>query len=62
MKKYLVQFKGYKRFQIDSQDQATAEKWAEVQLKVWKRDNKATVTPIIEEKKAEKKDGSAKTA
>ncbi len=50
MKKYLVAFKGYKKYQIESQDDATAAKWAELQLKVWKKDFKATVTQIVEEK------------
>jgi hypothetical protein len=52
MSKFLVAFKGYKKYQIEAPDAIRAEQWAELQLKVWKREYKASITPIIEEKPA----------
>jgi hypothetical protein len=48
--KFLVAFKGYKKYQIMAPDENRAKEWAERQLAFWKRDFKATVTPIVEEK------------
>lgn len=46
MEKFLVSFKGYKKYQIESQDMATAKMWAEKQLKLLKREFAVTVTPM----------------
>jgi hypothetical protein len=59
MQKFLVEFKGLKKqYQIDSQDEATAKKWADRQLEVWKRESKYSVTQIAA-KSPEKKGDSA---
>lgn len=59
MQKFLVAFKALKKqYQIDSQDEATAKKWADRQLEVWKKESKYSVTPIAV-KSPEKKEDSA---
>lgn len=46
MKKYLVAFKGYKKYQIEAPDEKRALEWAEIQLAYWKREHKFSVTLV----------------
>jgi hypothetical protein len=55
MNKFLVAFKGTRKFHIDAQDEETAKKWAEVQMAYWRRTLKFSVTQIIKAEKVEKK-------
>lgn len=58
MNKFLVAFKGTRKFQIEAQDEETAKKWAEVQMSYWKRALKFSVTPIIKADKKVESDGA----
>jgi hypothetical protein len=57
LKKFLVLFKGYKQYNIRSQDDETAQKWVDKQMEFWGKTYKVSITPVlIEDKKEEIKE------
>lgn len=62
MQKFQVAFKSLeKKYQIDSQDEATAKRWAEIQLKAWGKESEFSVKLIVK-KAPEKKEAPTGSA
>ena len=56
LKRFLVLFKGYKQYKIQSQDDVMAGKWADKQMEFWGKTYKVSITPVLIEEKEEPKE------
>lgn len=46
MKRYKVEFKGFRKLGIDAQDEKMAEQWAKKQLEVWKKNFEFSIAEV----------------